>query len=317
MPAPSSPSTFQRPDLGQAYEEFDLMAHVQGLVGLTVMPMTSVALQSASFSKVLIEALLNDGRDVKRAPGAGYQRQAWQFTQDSYATEERGVEEILDDRERAAYGYTGIRFEQLASDRAVSAVLRDLEIEIQGIVQDSGTYTSAGVTVEWNTLATATPVNDVLTARETFKAQLGIYPNTIVMSEKVMTNAVQTAEVQDYVKYGGAPGLDPTQMGSAAMSQVWRIPNVVVSQSVRNSANPGATASIADIWDDEFVSLLHVPQGDDLRAMGFGRTFAFEDLVIEQYRDERVRSDVIRARLDVDVKVIHSEAIYILSNITT
>ena len=121
MPGPSSPATFQRPDLGQAYLEFDIMAHIQGFIGLSAMPMTPVGLQASNFTKVLLAQLLNDDRNVKRAPGAGYARQSLEFTQDNYATEERGVEELLDDRDRAIFAYTGVQFEQLAADRAVGA----------------------------------------------------------------------------------------------------------------------------------------------------------------------------------------------------
>lgn len=324
MPAPSAPATFQRPDLGAAYEEFDLMAHVMGFVGLRAMPMTPVALQAANFSKVLIEQLLNNDRPVKRAPGSGYSRQEMSFTQDNYATEERGVEELLDDRDRAAFGYTGIRFEQLAADRAVAALLRNLEVEIATILQDTGTYSSTGVTTEWDTHASATPIANVLTARETFKLQGGMYPNAIVMSEKVASNVVQCAEFSDNVKYtqDASPGrllmgTDVLAKTSAAMAMAFRIENVIISPAVNNSANSGQSASLADIWNDEYVTLLRVPMTDDIRETAFGRTMAFEQMVVEQYRDEPKRSDVIRARFDVDVKPIHSEMIHILSNITT
>lgn len=328
MPAPSSPGTFQRPDLGQAYLEFDLMSHIQGFVGLRAMPMTPVSLASGNFSKVLLEQLLNDDRKVKRAPGAGYSRQDMSFTQDNYVCEERGVEELLDDRDRAMYAYTGIQFEQLAADRAVAALLRDLEVEIATILQDSATYSNTGVTTEWDTIASATPVNDVLTAREAFKLQCGSYPNTLIMSEKVASNVVQCAEVQDFIKYtaNATPGalMPPTGGGmgvlaktSSVLAQAFRIDSVLISPAVANSSNSGAAASLGDIWDDEEVTLLLAPQGGDVRSMGFGRTFSFEQMVLEQYRDEPKRSDVIRARFDLDVKAIHAECIHILTNITT
>lgn len=327
MPSPSSPATFERPDLGQAYLEFDLMAHIQGFVGLQLMPMTPVGLSASNFSKVLIEQLLNSARKVRRAPGGGYARNETQFTQDSYSTEERGVEELLDDRDRAVFAYTGIQFEQLAADRAVADLLRDLEVEIQTILQDSGTYSSAGVTTEWDTHASAVPIADVAAARETFKLQCGVYPNALAMSEKVATNVVQCAEVKEVIKYTsqadpgsllGGPGTpDVIAKTSALLALIFRIDQVTISPAVTNSANIGQSVSLGDIWDDEEVTLLRVPQGGDVRSLGFGRTFAFEQMILETYRDETVRSDVMRARFDLDVKVIQSECIYILTNITT
>lgn len=328
MPSPSSPSTFQRPDLGQAYLEFDLMAHIQGFIGPSLMPMTPVALAASSFSKVLIEQLLNSARDVKRAPGAGYSRNETTFTQDNYSTEERGVEELLDDRDRAVFAYTGIQFEQLAADRAVADLLRDLEVEIKTILQDSSTYDSTAVTTEWDTHATALPIADVMAGREAFKLQCGVYPNAMAMSEKVATNVVQCAEVKEVIKYtsqadpGSLLGGMGSDMGvrmktSALLAQIFRTENVYISPAVTNSANIAQTAVLGDIWDDEEVTLLRVPAGSDVRSIGFGRTFAFEQMVLEQYRDEPKRSDVIRARFDLDVKVITAECIHILTNITT
>lgn len=327
MPSPSAPATFQRPDLGQAYLEFDLMSHIQGFIGLSMMPLTPVGLSNANFSKVLIEQLLNAARKVRRAPGAGYARNETSFTQDSYSTEERGVEELLDDRDRAVFAYTGIQFEQLAADRAVADLLRDLEIEIATILQDSGTYSTSAVTTEWDTHASSVPIADVMEAREVFKLQCGVYPNSLSMSEKVATNVVQSAEVKEVIKYTsqadpgsllGGPGTpDVIAKTSALLAQIFRIDRVMISPSVSNSANIQQTAVLADIWDDEEVTLLRVPQGADIRSVGFGRTFAFEEMVIEQYREENVRSDVVRARFDLDVKVIHGECIHVLTNITT
>lgn len=330
MATPTSPSAFQRPDLGQAYMEFDLMSHINGFIGLRLLPWSPTEVAQANFSKVPLEQLLLDGVDLKRAPGAGYARQEWEFEQDNYVCEESGSEELLDDRNRAAYGYTGIRFEQISTNRAVARLLRALETEIQAIVQDSTTYASqvTGVTTEWDTIASSTPVEDVLAGRESFKGSCGMYPNTLVMSEKVASVCVQSAQIQDYIKYTAVSfenlpgqiiqgGMDVIAKTSQLLAMAFRIPNVVISPAVRNSANPGQSATIADIWDDEFVTLLLSPQSDDLQEPGFGRTFGFQDLVVEQYRDETVRSDVIRARHDIDVKVIQGECLWILNNIHT
>lgn len=324
MPGPSAPATFQRPDLGQAYLEFDLMAHTQGFIGLSAMPMTPVVLQASNFSKVLLAQLLNNDRKVKRAPGAGYSRQSLEFTQDNYATEERGVEELLDDRDRAVFAYTGIQFEQLAADRAVAALLRDLEVEIATVFEDTATFLNSAVATPWATKATATPVSDVLATREVFKLQCGVYPNTITMSEKTATNVVQTAEIQDFIKYtnqstpgdllgpaGGANGV--IAKTAAVLALAWRIDNVLISPAVNNTANSGAAAVLGDIWASDKVTLSLTPDGGDIRSMGFGRTFAFEQMVLEQYREEKVRADVMRARFDLDVKVIQAACIHIMT----
>jgi hypothetical protein len=317
MPSPSSPSTFERPDLGAAYESFDLMSHVNGFVGLRLFKPTPVGVASGNFSKIDLAALLNDGRDVRRAPGAPYSRQQFQFTQDQFACSEKGVEELLDDRERAAYGYTGIRFDQIGADRAVAAVLRDTEYEIQAIVQDSTTYTAQATATAgiWSTHSSGKPVTDILAAREAFKTSCGVYPNALVMSSLAHTHARQCAELLDFVKYGGAPGIDPTKVDESALAQIFQVPNVLIAGAVKNSKLPGVAATIADIWSKSIVTLLRVPETDDLREQCFGRTFMFQDLVLEQYRAEDRRSDVMRARQDLDVKVIQSQCLWMVTGV--
>lgn len=325
MTSPSAPATFQRPDLGMAYEEFDVQAALAGMAALRVMPWTQVGLQTASFSKIPLEQLLDDGRDLKRAPGASYARSESSFEQDSYATEEYGAEEVLDDRERLIYGYTGVRFEQIAADRAVGALMRALEVDVASVLQDDTTYAAQfnDVTTEWSTAASATPRADVLAARERFRLRVGFYPNTIVMSAKVHSNLIQCDEILDTIKYGAfnddlGRNYDPLMLDEQLLAKILKIPKVVIAGggSVRNSARPGIAASVADIWDDEYVTLTHTADGDDLRQPTFGRVFSFEGMVIEQYRDESRRGDVLRARHDRDVKVIHSELLEGLGNIT-
>lgn len=305
MPSPSSPSTFQRPDLGLAYEQFDLLAHMQGFVGFRVFTPVRVAVASGNYSKVELAQLLNDDLNVKRAPGAPYARGTSQFKQASFACSERGAEEPLDDRERAIYGYTGVRFEQLAADRATSRVLRNAEIEIATAAQTTSGSNATGAGTAWSTHANATPVKNVLAARESFRSANGFYPNAIVIPAPAVTHLRQCEEFQDYIKYGGAPGIDPVRVDESALAQMFQIPNVIIAGAVKNTKPGTQTPSLTDIWTSSIVTLLQVAQTEDLKEPAMGRTFMFQDLVLEQYRDESVRGDVIRSRIDLDVSTIH------------
>jgi len=60
MPSPSAPATFNRPDLGLHFEEFDVMASQAGFIGPKLMPTFPASLQTASFSKITVASLLED-----------------------------------------------------------------------------------------------------------------------------------------------------------------------------------------------------------------------------------------------------------------
>ena len=320
MPAPSS-TTFQRPDLGQSFEEFDLLASMQGFVGFRVLPLFPVARQTANFSKVPVEALLQERR-TNRASGSGYNRQDYEFEQDNYACQEHGAEEVIDDRERAIYAYT-IDFERIAAMRALDAVLRNTERRIAAEAFSTTNFTgplTAAVGTEWSKGATATPIDDVKDAITAFKANCGMLPNAIIFNDEVMRNLTLSDQIIDRVKYSGLD--DPKKITSSMLAALFDLQQVIVPNAMRNSALQGQAVAFADIWDDEYALLLRVCTTNDLREPCLGRTFHFtgdgssEGGTVEMYRDESRRSDIIRARLDLDEKVIYTAMGYLMSNIT-
>ena len=102
MPSPTSSLATQRPDLAASFEEFDVMMDAADFIGQRVLRVMDVGLQSSPFGKIPIEELLQN-RETLRAPGGGYNRGSWNFETDSYATQEHGVEEPVDDREAQLY----------------------------------------------------------------------------------------------------------------------------------------------------------------------------------------------------------------------
>ena len=313
MPSPSS--TIQRPDLGLGYQEFSLASQIAGFRGMEILTPIQTAVDSGKFSKVVLEQLLNDDRSPKRAPGGEYERSHLKFTQDNFVCEERGLEEVLDRREMEQFAYTGLMFEQLGADRSLAGTLRHLEREITGLLQATGTFGNSGVMNEWDDYANATPVGDVAVAVEAFRAQCGMLPNVMAMSGKQYRHLRQVEEIIDRLKYSGID--DPKLINLNALATLFDIEQIVVFDTQYNSANLGASASLADIWDDEYVGFYRVSNSPDLKGdPRVGATFQFGGVVVEQYEDPRVRADVIRARLDVGPKIIHPECGYLLSNIT-
>jgi hypothetical protein len=317
MPAPSTPTTFQRPDLGMAFEEFDLLASQKGFIGQQVLPIMSVALQTANFSKIKVKSLLTE-RNTLRAPGGGYSRQDWEFEQDSYATKEYGAEEVLDDRERAIYRYT-IDFERIASMRAMDAILRDYEKRVAAAVFNAVTFTPVPVTTEWSK-TNSTPVADVLANTTTFKGQMGRLPNALIISDKVLRNLQLNEEIIDRLKYSGVD--DPKKVTLQMLAALFNLDKIIVPNAMRNSANPGQAAAFADIWDDEYAMLCVIATSQDLKEPCLGRTFHFtgdgssESGTFETYRYEPNRSDIMRCRHDVQEKILYTAAGLLMSNIT-
>ncbi len=320
MGSPSSTLATLRPDLGGSFTEFDLANSRNGFIGTQVMPVFEVGAQAATFGKVEIESLLRS-MPTERAPGAGYNRDAWEFTADSYACLEHGFEGVVDDREAMMYR-SYFDAEMITAERARDVVLRNLEMRVAAKLQNSSTHTPTNVSVEWSTIATATPVTDV-EGRVQALWDKGIIANAMVISWKVFRNLRRCTQVIDLLKSDGAGiSVEPNKIGIEHLRQVFALPYIFVGGGHKNTAKAGQAASISGIWSNEYCSILRVPESNDIAEPCFGRIFHWgEDgsdigATMDSYRDESRRGNVIRARLDSVEKTLYTEALELLANIT-
>lgn len=321
MANPSSTLATLRPDLGGSFEEYSLAMNRKEFIGQQVMPVHEAGSAASPFGKITIESLLRS-LPTERAPGSGYNRDAWQFTADSYATLEHGFEGVVDDREAKIYK-DYFDAEVVTADRTRDVVLRNQEIRIAALMQNSSTHTPTSVTNEWDDLTNATPVTDV-EARVQALWDKGIIANSMVITWKVFRNLRRCDQVIDLLKSEGAgQSVEPNKIGVEHLRQVFALPYIFVGGGQKNSAKQGQTASISGIWSNEYASVLRIPESSDIREPCFGRTFHYSEdgsdigAAMESYRDEKVRGGVIRARMDTHEKVLYTEALELLDNITT
>ena len=325
MSSPTSSLATQRPDLAASFMEFDLEMDQRGFIAHEVFPVSPASKQAGTFGKIPIEELLRTP-DTKRAPGSGYQRGEWNFTTATYATEEHGFEEPVDDREAEMYRDYFVA-EQVSSARAYDAVLRNAETRIADAVFDAVTWTGASLTTavtnEWDDAANATPRADVSAACQKVWNNSGLWPNALIINRLVFDNLLDVAEIVDRLKYSGHTDPKPGNITRQAMAQALGIERLIVSGSQKNTANEGAAASLSPLWSNEYAMVCRVASTEDFREPCIGRTFHWAEDgsdpggTIETYRDESKRSDIVRVRHDVDEVRLYTEAGHLLSNITT
>lgn len=325
MGAPSSALTVQRSDLAAAFEEFDTEMDRLGYVGQKVLRPITVQRQAGQFAKIPIEQLLQN-RDTKRAPGSGYARGDFQFETANFATEEHGAEEPLDDREKAMYAelYDG---ELIAVNRAMTAVMVNQEKRAAALLWNATTWTGAALTTaitnEWDDAANAVPMSDVEAAIRKVYDGSGLWPNALIVNRKVFRNLRLCDEIQALVKSQGFMDVRPGAITEQQLATALGIDMVIVAGGTKNSAIEGQSASPAQIWSDEYAMVAKVATTNDFREPCVGRIFHWPgdgsdiDGMVEQYRDETVRSDIYRVRHDVDEIVLYAQAAHLLSNVTT
>lgn len=325
MPSPSVSLATYRPDLGASLEEFNLAMDRQGFIGLRVLPVIDVAQPSGTYGVIPIESMLAN-RETLRAPGSGYNRQNWKFETGSYATEENGAEDPVDDKEATMYR-DYFDAEMIATERVRDVVLRNQEKRIADLVFNATTWTGASLTTavstEWSDTANSTPLSDVEAAVRKVWDGGGFWPTVLIINHIVYRNLTNNEQIIDRISSNGAGG--PTKasdISRSALAQVFGLDEVIVASGTKNTAAEGQTPVFAQIWSNEYAMLARVATGRDVQQPALGRTFHWSadgseiGTHIESYRDETVRGGIIRARHETDEKIIYPTAAHLLSNIT-
>lgn len=319
MPAPTAATTLQRPDLGALAFEFMADASQRGFIGLDVLPIFEVPRPSMDYPKIPIEAFMKLQK-TNRAARGNYNRTDYEFETGTFACEEHGWEELLDDSEAELYR----RFfdaEELAVMRAIDIIMRNHERRVATAVFNTGNITNtAAVGTEWSTVATATPRRDVFAGKNALRLATGVIVDSMAINLTVFNNLLRSAEVIEALKYTNPFEMGSVEQQAAQLGQYFGL-ELHVAGGLYDSAKKGQTFSLAEIWDDEYCLLFAKSQGLDLRNPQLGRTFLWtgdspDILTTEEYREEKARSGVYRVRHNVDEAFIFTGAGYLLSNIT-
>lgn len=298
-----------RPDLGVVVTEGMLRnAPMHGFIASVMAPYFPVAQQSATFPVIPLKALFNE-ENVRRASGAGYNRVTEVFESGFYQTDERGIEMPVDERHRAIYAQY-LDLEIATSGIAQDKILRAYEMQVAGKLHKAGAFPSATATVAWTDHANADPRKDVLEAIATMR-KTGVLPNILQVSWPTYQHLVQCKRVQEAV-YAIFP--DAMKSGTISITQLsaYLDIEVVVAGAMRNTANKGKAANLADIWTDTQALLCRVaPAGSDIVEPSIARTFLWNEgaggeIIVEDYYDEPTRASIIRVRHDIDVRMIKS-----------
>lgn len=298
-----------RLDLAEALIEFPLTQ--TGFVGLDILPIFKTDRKDASFSTITRACILR-ARETRRKARSAYSRDDFETADKSYACEEDGHEVPIDDAERAFYA-RDFDADLITSGLARDVLLREQEKRIATKIFDvsasgwtSGTaalYTD--VSTDWDDVA-STIVADIDAAKSLIRANCGMKPNTLVVSEAHLKSFKNNTDIKSRLQYVQALTDDAIR---GALGSLFGIEKVLIAEAVKSTGGEGDSFTGADIWSDDYCWLGIVPRSLRLAEPGVGRTFLWtadspDNVTVEQYREEQTRSDVFRVRQHTDEKVI-------------
>ena len=185
-------------------------------------------------------------------------------------------------------------------------ILRAQEYRIASKVFNPANFTPTSASVPWATAGTADPQADVEKGIAAMRAN-GIIPNALILNHTAFKSCLKVEAVKDQV-FELFPDTQKTgNIGIQHLKSYFDIPNILVAGSMYNTAGTNKDATLADIWGDQYVMLARIAEGGgaDISEPCIGRTFlwnegAGDEVIVEEYREEGVRGDVLRVRHDSD-----------------
>lgn len=269
-------------------------------IGLKLLPEAPSSQLLLHVPKITIaDGNLMRATNKKRTPGAKFDR--WQAAIDDYsATLVQEGEEIQIPDETSLTYEDYFDLEGVYSTEVSNRLLRGTEIESAAAIDSTGNFDQVNSTVAYTTAnkATISVVDDIIAAIRRVKGR-GEKPNTISMSGQVYDRIRTSTLLQAFIAGSINPGAVVTPDTITAAFKSMGINQTLVGEGYVNQSQETTNNSINAIWANDNIFVGNVASGA-LRSGGVGRTFYWEKdgplFHISSYRDEPVKSNVIRAQ---------------------
>ena len=328
MAHPISALTTLRPDLA-SFTQLDLEMQQRGYVGTRILPSFPVSTSGGVFSVIKLASLLAAANaDTKRTSTGGYNQGNWEWEVRNYATAENGWEEPIDEREANMYA-NYLNLEEVAAARAWEHVLNSLERRI--IAATVGATVTAGrtsaATAVWTNKASATPIDDVITAQDAVWLRTGMWPRTVTMSRRAFRACRLTNQVVASLNSAGAGrASNQANITKEVLAELFDVDQVIVADSIRNTANAGQAAVLDSVFPETQCLVSISAKTNDFKEPCLGRTFNWggdgsqiqgEGMigVAETYEMPSTRKKMLRVRHETAEFILYPEAAQVITGV--
>jgi hypothetical protein len=277
-------------------------------------PVLGVPKRSGEYPRVKIgEGGLMKSEATKRNASGSYNEVVRKHSWDNYKLNDRGLTARLDDDKVDEFSdFTDLEvFESRLLKRSLKF---DLEKESAATLMDEATFSKEDAKVAYTeaNLATIDVPYDLMVAIEKLNNR-GVDPNTIVFSNVLWRIIRRSKLLQDYI-YGSEPSkkklIRAKDLADAFAEETGTPMRVLVAATAIDMANRAKDApNFQPVWGNTHIWLGKTQSGE-ISQGGMGRTLTWNKSVKtglfepESWRNEDVRSDIIRLRSYCDQKVI-------------
>lgn len=248
-----------------------------------------------------------------RAPRTAYKEVDRTYEKASFACQDRGLTEVIDDSDQADLQ----RFfdAQATSTRLVlNNILRAQEARVAAKIMDESTWGKVDATAALTeaNIATIDIAQDIEEAIARVQKR-GELVNTIIMSRNIWKRVRRSTLLRKYIFGDNAGGKIITKdVFLATFQDSAPITSLYIAEAVYSTAKKNETVAdnkLSYIWGDDYIWLGNVAGGSPDMG-GAGRIIYWQEdaefnYVVETFRDEPRRSDVVRVRQHNDEHVVN------------
>lgn len=297
---------------------------MENYIGPLVAPYFEVDDEANTFKKLSVDAtsrLPDDSYSAK----SGANRDDFELEEDNYSTKPRAFEGALNDIDRARFEAGGMDGEAIVSSRAYDVVAAREELRVSSMIFNTTNFplsgtTGASVSNAWSS-SSGDPYLDVLTGMRIKQAEVGSFPDTLVITAKsyldLCRNPVITGRFTNNTERGML--LTPEQLKSlfAGIKKLY-----IGGMNTYNTADKGQTPTLTSLWANGYAWLGYTadgPSDNTYPKPQVARIFAWKgwggSIGVKQYREDKVDSDIFKVYKQTVEKFFGSRFGYLMSGV--
>ena len=293
-----------------------------------VLPKISGVAKTGTLLTISRASTFGDGSDnLARASGGEYHRhKGAQMGTDTWQTKEYGDEVAIDLGDIQDMAELG-DLKYIQSQVCLENLKIWQERRMAALLFDTGVFTTNTLIGgnKWSA-STSDPVANLVTAARAVRLS-GKKANTVVIGSEALFTAQRNAALAAFANYNTDRNFMPMDALQAIFSKICGGDvEIFVGDALYNTANPGQTAVIGDIWGDAlWLGYLNRDSeagaatngGQDVTTDASAAVLLVQDdLISEEYDLPSHNSVVVRHRHKVAEKVTNAVAGYIINDIT-
>jgi hypothetical protein len=307
----TSGSTY-RPELAGAVREYQTQNAIDlQFIGLRVLPEAPLPLAEGSYP-ILKKENFRKVVETNRSPGAAFNRGDWTWDKQNYVCLENAHEIPLDIKEAEKYADV-IDYEEESAIGADFVVRLAHERRVAAAVMNATTWTATNVAVDWDTIATSTPLVDLDVAANKLEDKLGVPRNqlSLILPRSKWQALRNATSVLNALKEWNSGITNRMGIQQQVLAQYLDVKEILVGASSYDSANEGIAQSLSQIWPAQYGMLALLAPGPQAprQTLCLGRTIRWTSgmpdfVTIETYDSKDTDSEIVRARHFTDELII-------------